>query len=100
MTEPGKIGWRRRIRLFGNWIYSLASASLVMLATSPLYAALRIRSVLLIFIGLCVAFYFVWNWVLYERPAELEKKLPISSKEFRRRKKELYDWLAAQGRRR
>ena len=100
MTDPGKIGWRNRIRPFGSGIYALASASLIMIATLPLYSALRPRTVLIIFSGLCIAFYFVWNWALYERPAELARKFPITSKELRRRKKELYDWLASQGRRR
>jgi hypothetical protein len=38
-------------------------------------------------------------WALVDRPAELDRKFPTSSKELRRRKKELYDWLDSLGRR-
>jgi hypothetical protein len=93
MTEPSKTGWRYRIRPVGSSMYAMASAVLATIAILPFYPALRPRSVLLIFVGLCVVFYFVWIWVFYERPAELEKKVPISSKELRRRKKEFYDSL-------
>jgi hypothetical protein len=60
---------------------------------------LHIALILSIFVGLCVGFYFVGIWVIIERPAELNRKFPITGKEFRRRKKELYDWLASQSRR-
>jgi hypothetical protein len=36
---------------------------------------------------------------LVDRPVELDRKFPTSSKELRRRKKELYDWLDSLGRR-
>jgi hypothetical protein len=64
-----------------------------MMAAPSFYSALGPRWVLLIFIGFCFAFYFVWNWFLYERPAELRKKLPTSSKELRKREKEFFDSL-------
>jgi hypothetical protein len=41
------------------------------------------------FIGL----YGAGFWALVDRPVELDRKFPTSSKELRRRKKELNDWL-------
>ena len=60
---------------------------------------MHIALVILIFIGLGVGFYFVGIWAVVDRPAELNKKFPISSKELRRRKKEFYDWVNSLGRR-
>jgi hypothetical protein len=93
MMEPKKTGWRYRIRPFGSLMYAIGSAGLTTAAIWPLYPTFRPRAMLLIFVGFCVVFFFVWNWVFYERPAELDKKLPISSRELRRRKKEFYDSL-------
>jgi hypothetical protein len=93
MKEPPKTGWRDRIRPFGLLMYAMASAVLTILAIWPLDIVVRLRSLLLTFTGLCIAYYFVWKWFFYERPAELEKKLPITSKELRRRKREFYDNL-------
>jgi hypothetical protein len=38
-------------------------------------------------------------WTLVDRPTEPDRKFPTSSKELRRRKKGLYDWLDSLGRR-
>jgi len=54
---------------------------------------------LFIFAGLWIGFYFAGIWAAADRPAELDKKFPTSSKELRKRKKTFYDWLASQGRR-
>jgi hypothetical protein len=42
--------------------------------------------------------YLVGTWIMVDHPAELKRKIPISSKELRRRRKRFYDWLASQGR--
>ena len=93
MTEPKKTAWRSRIRPFGSLMYAMGSAGLTTVAIWPLYPTPRPRALLLTFVGLCLGFYVMWNWAFYERPAELDKKLPISSKERRWRKKEFYDSL-------
>lgn len=52
--------------------------------------------VLLLLSGaLCVALYFVGRWIAVR--SELNKKLPTSSKELRKRRKRFYDWLDSQG---
>jgi hypothetical protein len=93
MTKPKKPGWRSQIRPIGTAMYAIASAFLTVIAVWQFHASARVLPVLLIFVGLCVMFYFVWYWVFYERPAELEKRLPVSSKELRRRKKEFFENL-------
>jgi hypothetical protein len=60
---------------------------------------MRIALTLLVFTGLFVGLYFAGFWALVDRPDELNKKFPISSKELRRRKKEIYDWLDSLGHR-
>jgi hypothetical protein len=47
----------------------------------------------LIFICLFIGLYCAGFWALVDRPVELDRKFPTSSKELRRRKKGLYDWL-------
>ena len=42
-------------------------------------------------------FYLVVSWVMVDHAAEVKRKVPISSKELRRRTKRFYDWLASQG---
>jgi hypothetical protein len=55
------------------------------------------RRVLLLLSGpVFVAFYFVGRWIAVRD--ELNKKLPTSSKELRRKTEEFYDWLDSQGR--
>lgn len=39
------------------------------------------------------SFFPVWRWVFFERGPELDRKIPVSSKELRRRKKEFFDDL-------
>jgi hypothetical protein len=48
---------------------------------------------LLIFALLWVATYLTGLWAFFYRPAELDKKLPISGKERLRRAKEFFDSL-------
>jgi predicted PurR-regulated permease PerM len=60
---------------------------------------LPIALTFLTFVCLWIGFYFTGIWMLVERPAELDRKFPISSKELRRRKKEFYDWVDSLGRR-
>jgi hypothetical protein len=49
--------------------------------------------VLSVFLITWVASCFVGHWIMLERPDELRKKYPISSKELRRKNREFYDNL-------
>jgi hypothetical protein len=48
--------------------------------------------------GSAVVLSFAWR-LYFDRPEELDKRIPTSSNERRRRKKEFFDWLDTQGRR-
>ena len=54
-------------------------------------------AIILILLG--VGFYRVGIWVAVDRPAELNRKLPISSKELLRRTKAFYERLAQRNQR-
>jgi hypothetical protein len=84
---------RRMLFRVGVGICSLAPAMFVTLLIGRLSSPLKGGALFLIFVGAYLASYSVWNWVFFERPAELNKKMPISSKELRRRTKEFYDNL-------
>ena len=90
MTEPK----RTRVQRIGIGLYALCAAVLVTIAMPKLPPSPYFRVILVLFsVVFFVASLFVWNWILFVRPTELNKKLPISSKELRRRKKEFYDSL-------
>ena len=90
MTQSGK-PWVQRI---GAWLYGLGSAVLTIVAFGGLYPAFRPRSLLIAFFVLWIFFSFVWRWVFFDRRAELNTKIPISSKELRRRKRDFFDSLS------
>jgi putative flippase GtrA len=75
----------------GAALYALSFAVLTTLAIRQFDPGLGIRSVLAILVGFCVAFFFLWEWIFFERRNELDKKLPVGSKELRRRKQEFFD---------
>jgi hypothetical protein len=89
MTRAGKL----RVQRLGIWLYALASAVLIIVAFGGLYPDFRPRSLLLVFVVLFILFSWVWRWVFFERGPELKKKIPVSSKELRRKKKEFFDDL-------
>jgi hypothetical protein len=57
------------------------------------YLRLRLIPTVLLFIILEVACYHMGIWLMIERPEELDKKFPLSTKERRRRRQAFYDWL-------
>src|SRR5579863_4466475 len=89
-TQPQK---RRILFRAGVGICSLVPAIFLTIVIGGFNPALKPGAFFLIFAGAYCAAYFVWNWIFFERTAELDKKLPITSKELRRRTKEFYDNL-------
>lgn len=47
----------------------------------------------LLFVVLWIGIYFTGLWAILYRPKELDKRIPISSKELRKKKKQFYDEL-------
>jgi hypothetical protein len=79
-----------------GWLYGILLATFyATLTTGIVYKVrhLHLTLVIVIFICLWIGFYFTGVWIVVDRPAELEKKFPISSREHRRRKKEFFDSL-------
>ncbi len=93
MVAPKKIEPLRPLYRIGLWVCGLAPATLVTVAMEGFAPHLRPGTVVSVFLVAWVASYFVGYWIMIERPAELRKKLPTSSKELRRRTKEFYDSL-------
>jgi hypothetical protein len=60
---------------------------------------MHIALLLAICILLGAGFFILGLWIISYRIDELNRKLPLSGKELRRRKNEFYDWLSSQGRR-
>lgn len=79
-------------------LYAGVFAPLIAAMVHGRWPRLPIVLIVIIFVALIIGFYFVGIWVAIDRPAELDKKFPISSKELRRRKKALFEWLDSQGR--
>jgi len=71
-------------------LYGLASAVLALVAFH-----LNVRPIFLvvIFVAMWILFRIFWGWVFFQRRAELDKKIPVRSKELRKRKKEFFDSL-------
>jgi hypothetical protein len=70
---------------------AMGSSVLVTLAFGGLIPSSLFR--VLFFVGFFVGSALMWYWFVFVRPAELKKKLPITSKEWQRRQKEFYDSL-------
>jgi hypothetical protein len=83
-------------RNIGRFYGVLLATMYATLVTGIIYGLSRppLGWVFVLFVALWIGFYFAGVWAAVDRPAELNRKLPLSSKELRRRKKEFYDWLA------
>jgi hypothetical protein len=82
-----------RVNRIAAWLYGLSSAALATLAIREFLPSLGIRPFALIFFGLWIVSVFAWRWIFFDRPRELDRKMPISSRELRKRKKEFFDRL-------
>jgi len=78
------------VQRVGTWLYALASAVLALVAFHP---NVRPIFLLVMFVAMWLLFRIVWGWVFFQRLAELDKKIHVSSKELRKRKKEFFDSL-------
>jgi len=73
------------VRRVGAAMQAMLYAAVVTTIIWRFNLTLRFGALFLTFAVFSVAFYFLWTWIFVERPAELAKKLPISSKELRRK---------------
>jgi hypothetical protein len=79
------------------WCYGAVFASTFAIVVTSLaigvWRGLQIWLALMIFFGFWVGFFITGIWVVRYRSEELNKKFPISVTDYRRRKKEFYEWL-------
>jgi hypothetical protein len=68
-------------------------ASLVTCVVHDIWPGLHFSLILIMFITLWVGFLITGIWIIRYRSDELNRKLPISGTEHRRRKREFYEWL-------
>lgn len=71
----------------------LAAIAAATLVTAAFGGLLPRRWLPLFFSGFLMASVFVWYWFVFIRPAELKKRLPITSKEREREQDEFYKSL-------
>ncbi len=88
---------RRSSKLGGVW-FSLGGVAVLWLALSGLWPRIGMWPSAVILGSAVIGFYFAGKWY-FERPSELDKRIPISGEERRRREKEFFDSLASRGRR-
>jgi len=89
---------KKSIGRFTGVLMATVYTALISGAVYGFFHGLRLGFLVLIFIALWVGFYLAGNWATVERPAELDRKFPTSSKDLRARRKAFYDWLASHGR--
>jgi len=100
IRRPEKPRWQSSVLSVGTAILSaLFSAGFVLIIwkrfiwqqLGPTFGVFAM--LFLIFVVLAGAFYVLVTWFFFEHPAEIAKKLPISSSELRRKQKEFFDNL-------
>jgi hypothetical protein len=75
--------------------YAIVFGSFAVIGIHDYWPDISIRAFLLLSGGAFIALYFAGRWVAVK--SEMNRKLPTSSKELKRRTKEFYNWLASQG---
>jgi hypothetical protein len=104
MTKPEKPEWEVSMGWVGNLVLAVplaAGAALIAWKLSIWRAmgqTLGFGFLVITFVVFFIVFYSALQWY-QNRPGELAKRIPTSSKELRRRRKAFYDWLASQRRR-
>jgi len=88
------IGNKSIARFLGVW-YAAVFGSVIMFGIHFLWPDVSAAVLLLVSGAGFVVFYFVGRWIAVR--TELNKKLPTSGKELKRRTKAFYEWLDSQG---
>ncbi len=92
------IGKKNTGRLFGLFLAFICGSLIVLLVHQiwpGMHTVVLVISATVVYVGV----YLAGSWALVERREELDRKFPPSSKELRRRAKELYAGLDSLGRR-
>jgi hypothetical protein len=98
MIRPKKPAWQVSVRHVGNIVFAVplaAGAALIVWKLSiwrVISQAVGIVAFLVTFVVFAVVFYSLSEWY-WNRPDEIAKRVPTSSKELRRKTKAFYDNL-------
>jgi hypothetical protein len=99
--QSEKPSWQSKMQRTGTALLTMLFAAGITLVIGKLlqrpFSLIFGFALFLFFLGLWLIFYALWYWFFFEHPAENAKKLPISSKELRRRTKAFYDNLSQRG---
>jgi hypothetical protein len=98
IEHPEPYKWQTRIRSILSIAMGAITALFPVSVAWSLDRNLSLIAILAVYVGSAVLLSFAWR-LYFDRPEKLRKRIPISSKEYRRRKKEHYDWLDSQDRR-
>jgi membrane protein implicated in regulation of membrane protease activity len=90
MIRPKKPAWEISVRHAGNKVLAVPLAAGVALIVWKL--SIGIVAFLVTFVVLAVVFYSFLEW-FSDRPDEIAKRVPTSSKELRRKTKQFFDNL-------
>ncbi len=94
MAEPSQTSFVVR---FGNAVLALLPAILFLMMFHPHWQRPDAVPGILILLLLWMVFYRLVAWICVDRPEQIKKRVPITSKEVREDRKAFYDWLASQG---
>lgn len=98
MARPKRPAWEISARRVGDLVFAVplaAAAALIVWKLSVwrmLGWGLGFVAFLVTFVVFALVFYSLLQW-FWNKPDEIAKKLPISSKELRRKRKQFYDSL-------
>jgi len=96
IEKPEPYKWRTRLRFIISIVMGLITALFPVAFAWGVARNLSLTAMLAVYVGSVMVLSFAWR-LYFDRPEEVEKRIPISSREHRRRKKEFYDWLDSQG---
>ena len=96
--QPEPYRWQTRIRSIASVVMGAMTGLFPVSVAWSLDRNLSLTAMLAVYVGSAVILSFAWR-LYFDRPEELGKQIPISSKEHQRRKKEFYDWLDSQSHR-
>jgi len=98
IEKPEPYKWQTRLGSIISIVMGVVTALFPVAVAWSVDRNLSSAAMLAMYVGSVVVLSFAWL-LYFDRPEELQKRIPISSREHRRRKKEFYDWLDSQGRR-
>ena len=98
IEKPEPYKWQARLRSIISIVMAVFTGLFPVAVARGIDRSLSLTAMLAVYVGSVVVLSFAWR-LSFDRPEELQKRIPISSREHRRKKKEFYDWLDSQGRR-